>query len=432
MPSVKRAWVVYAGSLFAICTGTFSLGRWSRAELRSAQREETVNQSPTLVATHATGSLSSPVTNIRVAGFGAVGFAELSDLLQTVPTEQKNRWAGEIAAMPDGPQKRLAAIALFATWIQFDAAAACAALASLPDTLLRAVTIDSVAGAAPTTGLPILAETVAQLTVIERRSLLPAILRDWSTVDPAAVAQFVSRNPKTVTYREVGALISEWAEVDVAAAREWLEKDPTFSEHPEVVAALVKKWVQTDSAGATEYVRAHAASSAFSPAVAAIAPALYRAAADGARAFVDSLPLDAKQDAIGAILEFDREDPSRIAETIQWVARFPADVWTGYVGSVLASWTTQDEEVATRWLSRRPAAERERLVVELCAGGAELTPRVAALALSISDEGSRTRAVQNLLAPWSSDAAGLRRAVAALHLPRRETSYLLRAGGSPR
>lgn len=434
LAAVKTGWLLYGGSLVAVCVGTFCLGRSSKAQVPTAHSEKTsIPPSASLVDAPATGLPSSSMANIRVAGFGSVGFAELSDLIQAVSTEQKDRWAKEIAAMPEGPQKRLAAIALYATWIQFDAQAACASLASLPSLLLRGTIIDSVAGAAPASASRILAETVVQLTVIERRALLPGILRDWMATDPAAVAQFVDRNPKAVGNDEVGALMSEWAEVDIAAARDWLEKGPTFISDREVVSAFVGKWVQQDRAAASEYVRIHADSSAFFEAAAAVAPALYNDAADIARVFVDSLPRNTQRYAVEAILGNGQSDPSRTAETIQWASRFPAEVWTGLLGSALASWNAQDEEGVTQWIRQQPSVERERFATELCtAGGLEITPRLASLALSISDEESRSRALENLLASWRGDAEGLRSAVAALHLSPRETSSLLRAGGLPR
>lgn len=363
--------------------------------------------------------------NVRVAGFGAVGFPELYDMLQRTSVEQKQRWADDLARMRAGPEKRLAAIAFYAAWVQFDAPAACASLLSFPDLLMRELIVGSVSSAAPAEAMPQLAGLVLQFSALERQHLLPGVLREWAVTDPAAAAEFVTQHSDSIETDGVVNLIGDWTELDPDAVRAWLERSEKFFANEMVVSAFIAKWLERNSAAATEYVRTHAGADGFSGALRSIVSLAYQQGVGRALQFIASLPANGKSFAFDQLLSMASEDPAALAEFADWTARLPKGESEIDSAAVLATWALRDEEGALQWIARRPSAERSHLTLMFLTEGARLTPRTAALALSLQSQNEREQAVRSLVAPYSEDD-DMRRAIAELHLSRKQTSALFR------
>ena len=105
---------------------------------------------------------------------------------------------------------------------------------------MRVTTIGSVTGAAPATALPILAETVRKLSPVEQRALLQGVVKEWSSADPAAAAEFLALEPTSEAARTaISDVIASWAQDDLPAARAWLEQSEAFGADSAALAALV-------------------------------------------------------------------------------------------------------------------------------------------------------------------------------------------------
>jgi hypothetical protein len=365
-----------------------------------------------------------------VEGFGAVGFPELRELLEAASDQQKQLWADKIAAMQYGPAQRLAAIALYAAWVQLDARAACESLRHFADPLTRMSTIDPVISAAPAPALPILAQMLRALSPFEQRPLLRGVMKQWASIDPAAAADFLAEEPNSpASTAEMPDVIAAWAQDDLQAARAWLEQSDAFRANSAVLSALATQWIKSDLEGAAEYVRARAASPGSYQALQVVTAELFRVGRDRAAAFIRSLPEETQATAVNAVFRLVQTGAvSEIGEAVSWASQLPLNAVAEPVRHMLAAWISDDPDSATDWLKQRPAAERAQLVVELCRT-APVSQSVVQLALSLPDAERRGAAVRALATRLPSEPERLRAAVAAFGLPPAEAAYLLRLGG---
>lgn len=426
---MKKVWGIYGTTLFLLCLFAYRTGRSGAAKelLTQPNQPVTSTRAQTVPEELESGSASFP--NLRVTGFATINFAEAADIMQRVFSEQKESWAREIAALPEGPQKRLAAIGFYATWIQFDAPAACASIASFGDMLLRDVIVGSVSAAAPAGAIPELAESLLQFTSIERRRALPGVLREWAISDPAAAARFITQHPDKIEGDEVERFIADWTELDPTMAQAWLEQNENLVSNEKVVSAFVQKWLELDSAPAIEYVRAHAGSDAFAGALRAVVALSYRGGIEQALQFVESLPEESRSTAFQNLLGAAEEDSASLSRIVDWASRVSLRYRDEQVRSALSMWASTDEESALQWVSHHPPAEREQWTREFCSSGVSLTPGTASLVLSLTKQSDREEAMRNLLQPFAGETEEARHVIVELHLSHKQTSALLRLAG---
>lgn len=422
---MKKVWTIYTTILLLFCVIAFQVGKSRAAHQVHPYHVESAFEPGAEAFIPPAREDTAHLEDLRVTGFATISFPEAADIIQSSSHEQRERWAAEIAALPEGPQKRLAAIGFYATWIQFDPQEVCASLAAFNDMLLRDIIVDSVCRAAPAAAMPPLAELVLKFTSMEQSRALPSVINEWAEADPLAACKFITQHPDSLDGNEVGKVIAEWTEVDPNAARSWLEGNEHFFMDDKVVTAFTGKWLEVDSASAIDYVRGHAELKAFADPLRSVTAILYQRGINQALQFLESLPLEARSNTFDDLLGLANLDPEALARITSWTENvFPRE--SNYqLGTALASWALRDEESALQWIAGHSASERGQLTLALIKGGAALTPRTASLALALPNQATREQAVRVLLQSLSEDIAQARQTIIELHLSQKETSALL-------
>ena len=275
----------------------------------------------------------------------------------------------------------------------------------------------------------------------------PTILQSWASVDPANAAKYFSENPREFAMMggfgggrgpgggESGAAViaAEWAKLDPDAALAWANglegrdksgalnsvisemasKDPNKAaqvaatlegdDQARAYGEIAGKWASTDFAAAEAWIQSLPAESrdrAMSQAIESLA------ATDpqGAAAKVASIPVGrdrdrAIEDVAGA---WARKDPAGAAAwLVQQETEDPEDAIRG----VISNWTAQDSGAALAFIQQQPAGELrdEATTTYLWSNRGSSPQETIRLAETISDEGSRSRAVGMTAMRWMQE-----------------------------
>ena len=307
-------------------------------------------------------------------------FSEFYEALRAAPAAARDTWAAQIDTMPPGPRRTAAFRAFYKLLVQFDPAAAAEKVAAITDPRLQRFALHLVVDAAPESAVPLVAELVVRLNVPEEysRDSFSEICRQWSVLDPPALARFFDAHPKQESNYLYEVLICDWAALDPEAAIEWLSRHEIgrpsgYTESPprevRVASSLIEGWFLHDPAGATEYVVSHADNPAFQNAVADLAARFYATnRRQDAKAYFERLPTDAARrlmfEGLRDTGRFDSEDEMRTRRTdprsmTEWITQYPAQYWQGTLGSRLEFWAQRDLDDLLGWLTQQPAPIRD-------------------------------------------------------------------------
>jgi hypothetical protein len=425
--------LLFPGTAFAVGVMAFAVGYRTPKSLPALPAK--VEQAPDVVrvstdyAPVAGTSSALSRDNLLVEGFAQIGFAELEGLLTTASPQQREQWARELGALRNSPQKPIAMVAFYITWLDLEPEEALRSLHNFPDLLYRERVFDGISLAAPTALLPQMIDLISEFSEAERRGLLPDYLATLAETDPAATARFIDAHPKLVSGSDAAALMSAWAGDDIDAAKKWLEASP-FSADPAVLRSLVDSWFKKDPAAARDYVVLHRDNEGIEVAANSVASHLFSTSPEQAREFIRAFDdQHASRMLLSLVLSVDED---QVANLATWASTFPSSVAEGGLGYALARWSSLDPGQALGWLRAKPAAERESLVFQMI--DSQLTPaspEIVSLAYKIRDAQKRDEALSILVRTLTAETGDATEQIRALGLPASQTNHLLELRRGP-
>ena len=320
---------------------------------------------------------------LAVAEILGLPFADFYEALRSAPGEAREKWAGELEAMPEGPRRTAAVSGFYKLLVQFDPAAAVKAIREIEDVGLQSVALGSAVDAAPGFAMQEMAELSLSLegrtAPSSKRDHLSDVLLEWMLIDAPAVAQFIDDHPEAESDDNYGArqfldmqFISAWAALDPKAAKHWIEKKAIWEDGGwEVRQGFVEGWYENDRAAAVSYTLENVEDPAMDGAIGAVVRGLYLDSKEEAGKFIESLPEDKRADAIerafhNLILGDEKEtgdtmlNPRAVAS---WIIEFPPAYWNGTLGRVFRfSWSGAEDMLS--WIEQLPPSVREAVAAE--------------------------------------------------------------------
>src|ERR1041385_3580445 len=286
-------WQIVFLAVVTIATviGAFQLGRKTVDAANVAKSSPPLTPPPTDPISQKKTLLERDHSPITVREIATVPFSELYDVLKSAPREQLVAWARDLDHMPRGPRQRAAITAYYKSLVQVDHHAAIEAVLHSENLLMREIALDALTKAAPESIWPDLAEMMAVLPYPRRGNVREDIIWDWSMVDPAAAAQFITTHPVPGEDGRLFSLLCNWGESNPEQARDWIEADPS-RQTEDALRAFVTSWAETDRSAAVIYVLANASRRNFARAIDELAYNFVREAETDATNLVLRLPPD--------------------------------------------------------------------------------------------------------------------------------------------
>jgi hypothetical protein len=375
--SVKSRWVA-ATTLAAVVLAAFFTGRTvEERALEEKMHSKSRGSGPT-VATIALPRLSHQ--QLAVAEVFALPFADFYEALRAAPGDAREKWASELKAMPEGPQRRAAISGFYKLLVQFDPAATVKAIGAIEDVRLQKLALDAAVNAAPGFALPLMAELclVLQDRIKVKRDHLSDVVLEWSLIDAPAVMRFIDQHKEAFEDLSRGGrlytadgVLSAWAAVDPAAAKEWIDRNENYEDSSEKYEALVEGWYENDHAAAVAFTLAHAEEPRMSAAIGAIVRWLYLDSKDEATKFIGNLPESKRPEAVKEAFRHIilREEEATGEATMtpraiaSWMVDFPPAYWEGALNGLFS----RDETAAAdmlAWIQQLPPEVREAAAAE--------------------------------------------------------------------
>jgi hypothetical protein len=359
-------------ALAAIVPAAFFAGRTVEEGALAAKMHSSSRASRPAPAAIDAPSMSHP--QLVAADIFALPFSEFYEALRAAPAEAREKWARDLAAMPEGPRRRAAISGFHKLLVQFDPEAAVKAIGAIKDEKSLRLALGAAVDAAPGFALPLLAELTFSLQdrTTGKRDYVTDVLLQWAQIDPVAAIRFLENHKEmpedarrgTRAYTET-LVISNWAALDPKAAREWIERDEETAGY-EDREALVEGWYENDRAAAVAYTLAHVEDREMSTAVGAIVRNLYYDSKEEAARFIESLPEDKRPDAFREafrhIILRDEESTGEAALTPQavasWMIEFPPAYWQGALGRLFGN-DEKSSADSLSWIQQLPPGVRE-------------------------------------------------------------------------
>jgi hypothetical protein len=273
----------------------------------------------------------------------------------------------------------------------------------------------------------------------------PAILQSWAGVDPENAAKYYQEHPRDFTMMGMGGrgpgggqsgagvIAAEWARQDADGALTWAQS-LEGRDRSSAISAVVRELAATDPKAAAAKLAAIGGED-LGRSYSAIARQWGAKDWGEAQAWVKTLPADEQGDALSAAIEgLARQDPKKAAQQImamqadqvdgdaveavaqQMVRENPAEAakWLAGLGDretdgamreVMVSWSATDPAGALAFIKEQPAGElRDQATATYVWTNRDGDPQQSiALAETIGDEGSRTRAVSAAAMRWMQD-----------------------------
>jgi hypothetical protein len=376
MTSIRtRVWALGA-SVITLSVVAFIVGQ----NVERARLDHAVSPQP-IETPHPASTIAPPdYRQLAIEEMLAQPFSEFYEALRAAPAAARDTWAAQIASMPPGPRRTAAFRAFYKLLVQFDPAAAAEKVAAITDPRLQRFALHLLVDAAPESAVPLVAELVVRLNVPEEypRNSFSEICREWSVLDPPALARFFETHPEHESNYLYEVLIYDWAALDPEAAVDWLSRHEIgrpsdYTESPprevRVASSLIEGWFLHDPAGATEYVVSHADNPDFQNAVADLAARFYAMnRRQDVKAYFERLPTDAARrlmfEGLRDTGRFDSEDEMRTRHTdprsmTEWITQYPAQYWQGTLGLRLEYWAQRDLDDLLGWLTQQPVPIRD-------------------------------------------------------------------------
>ncbi|MEO5722489.1 MAG: hypothetical protein ABIR71_13615 [Chthoniobacterales bacterium] len=330
----------------------------------------------------------------------ALPFWKFYEALRSAPEGAREKWASELAAMPDGPRRTAAVSGFYKLLVQFDPTAAVKAIRAIEDVKMQCVALGAAVDAAPGSAMPKIAELSLSLEnateTVSSRDYLLDVLFAWMEIDAGAVGRFISQHPETEDYLHrlpirqvlIPVLTRTWAEADPAEARRWLKGRGSEGEDALLSEEFIDGWYVSDRAAAVAYVLAHSGESGFLGGVGAIVRNLYSDSREEAAKFVQSLPEDVGADALREAFRRHPLGSEEAGDTVRtsrafasWMTTLPPAYWQGALGSAFFSSTEM-----LQWIEEQPLAIREKASEEFRSLGDSTVSDAAAVFQSASPD----------------------------------------------
>jgi hypothetical protein len=420
--------LVFAGTVLAVAVAAFALG----------YRTPTISLPPTrgnIAQPEASGTAASdnhPVfrmptasdavsrDGLQVQGFAKIGSREMEEVLTSASPEQRQQWALQLAALPDQPLKRIAFVAFYTAWLDFDPEQALRSLRDFPDRLSRVAVFGSLAP--PPGVLPAFIDIVAEFSEAERQFILPELLASLEDVDPRAAANFIDSHPKVVSTPDAIRLVSAWARDDIDGATKWLETSQ-IANNSEALNGLVTLWLTKDPAAARDYVVLHRQSDGIEQAAESVAAHLFHDSPDQARAFISSFD-DQRATTLALTLVGSAVD-TEVAGAVAWISTLPPKMQEVAMGVVLPRWQDVDPQGALAWLRLQPADQRAALLLPMMdIETVSRSPELLSIVYGLSDARARDAVLSTFVHTLGSgDEAAAQ--IRSLGLSAVQTNHLL-------
>jgi hypothetical protein len=273
----------------------------------------------------------------------------------------------------------------------------------------------------------------------------PTILQSWASTDPKGAARYFEDNPRDFAMMggfggrggggdsAAGQIAAEWAKQDPSAALEWAqglegrnassalgsifrqmaEDDPGKAaqmaaglddeQRAGAYRSIAREWGETDWAGAESWISGLPAEEQG----AAMAQAIRGLAGDdpqfAAKQISKISDPEARDDAIRSVAEnWAQEDPAAAAE---WLVKQDSEELGRPMREVVSAWTNQDSAAALAFVTSQPEGDlRDSAVATYVFANREgEVSESLALAESIGDEESRSRAIAVTALRWMED-----------------------------
>src|SRR5882724_2314903 len=356
----------------------------------------------------------------------ALPFAEFYEALRAAPGDAREKWARDLAAMPDGPRRRAAISGFYKLLVQFDPEAAAKAIDAIKDEKSPRLALGAAVDAVPGFALPSMAELALSLQdrTTGKRDYVTDVLPQWGQIDPVAAIRFIENHKDTfeemsrARYYTTTQLVSSWAAVDPKAAQEWIEqkRETVGWEDRE---AFVEGFYENDRAAAVSYTLAHVDDPEMSIAISAILRNLYCDSKDEATKFIDGLPEnrrpEAFEEAFRRLILLEKEDtgdadmtPRAIAS---WMTEFPPAYWQGAVGRLFGNDERASADLLS-WIQQLPPVVREAAADEYFVPTDKSPSEKIASVLQVADPVLRDRLLGGMLHNQSLEFDEARTAVA--------------------
>ncbi len=437
--TTRSRWLATA-AVATIAAFAFFSGRHFEARALAAKVRATARGS---VALPPGDEIEPPAfRRLAVTEFLALSFSDFYEALRSAPEGAREKWAGELAAMPDGPRRTAAVSGFHKLLVQFDPAAAIKAIREIEEVKLQCVALGSAVDAAPGFALPELAKLCLRLqnrmATASNRDYLNDALVEWMRIDAPAVARFIDDNPAagdpfaSPIRQFLGQqLVSAWAALDPKAARQWAERTGEW-EVGSVRDAFIEGWYENDRAAAVSYVLAHLEDPEIGEAIGNTVRHLYFDSKEEAAKFIENLPEEKRPDALGEAFrrfilldEADRGDPARTSHAVaSWMIEFPPSYWKGALASAFR-WSVPGEAGMLGWIERLPPALRKAAAAEYAPPIGASTSEAITPILKVADPTLRDQLLKATLENFNAQIEEVKAVVAHAPISPEQKQHLL-------
>jgi hypothetical protein len=386
-------------------SSAFTLLPPSASELPGSTNETAQNRESAIVA-----ALREPNdmrrTHDLMEAVGRMGLSEISSALAR---------ARDLPA----PDREALAPVLVARWAEIDPAAAARFTLTLPESVLRSLTIRATLGVWIASSPDAAMAWADSLPAGRQRSRMIAdVVRALARRNPAGALDFLERFPKDPARNHSSFnVLSEWAQSDPrAAADHWLKALPASGQDANgALARIAPLWARRDPDEALAWARALPESPAKNNTLGSIIGAMAGNDPQEAAARLGQLPSASRAGATGQV-------------ALQWAQKdaAAAAAWAGGLSeggarasafrSIAQTWTGQDLVKTADWLDRLPASRsRDAAVSAFTRQVTDSDPESAmAWAETISDATTRTGDLERIALTWmGQDQEAARRWIAA-------------------
>jgi hypothetical protein len=299
-------------------------------------------------------------------------FSDFYEALRAAPGSAREKWASELATMPNSPRRRAAISGFYKLLVQFDPESAAKAISAIGDEASLRLALGAAIDAAPGFALPLVAQLSLNLQdqLTGKRDYVSDVLHGWALIDPAAAMRFIGDNKDAFDefgrgrYFTTAEVLSNWAALDPKAAKQWLDEQEIVGW--ENRQFFIDGWYTNDRRAAVSYALGHAEEPDMSPAIGVVLRDLYFDSREEAKKFIESLPeakrAEAFKEAFRNVFLLDEESTGDAAMTPQaiasWMVEFPPAYWQGAVGSLFGN----DERACAdllSWIQQLPPGVRD-------------------------------------------------------------------------
>lgn len=380
---------------------------------------------------------------LAVAEILGLPFADFYEALRSAPGEALEKWAGELAAMPEGPRRTSAVSGFYKLLVQFDPTVAIKAIRELEDVRLQTVALGSAVDATPGFAMQAIAELCLSLedrtSVSSKRDYLSDVLVEWMQIDAPAVAQFIDDHPVAESYENFverqlldWQLISTWATLDPKAAKQWIDKKGKWEDSSENRDAFIGGWYENDRAAAVSYALANVEDPLMEKAISDVVFRLYIDSKEEAAKFIESLPEEKRPDALTDgfrnLILGDEEDTGETLLTpraiASWMMEFPPAYWKGALGRLFGfSGSGADDMVS--WIEQQPPSIREVVAAEFTVSFETSPSKAIMRVLGVADPTLRDQLFRAMLKNGGPDFDETRATITSAPISFEQKNHLL-------